>query len=54
VLKRNHENARRRFASDSNATFAVEPLPVEYNEALQHAKAIYDFVLTLLPSAARP
>lgn len=37
-----------------NATFAVEPLPVEYNEALQHAKAIYDFVLTLLPSAARP
>ena len=37
-----------------NATFAVEPLPVEYNEALQHAKAIYDFVLALLPPAARP
>ncbi|MHB8521962.1 MAG: HEPN domain-containing protein [Limisphaerales bacterium] len=37
-----------------NATFAVEPLPVEYDEALQHAKAIYDFVLTLLPSSARP
>lgn len=37
-----------------NATFAVEPLPVESNEALQHAKAIYDFVLALLPSAARP
>ena len=37
-----------------NATFAVEPLPVEYNEALQHAKTIYDFVLTLLPPAVRP
>lgn len=37
-----------------NATFAVEPLPVESNEALQHAKAIYDFVLALLPAAARP
>lgn len=37
-----------------NATFAVEPLPVEYNEALQHAGAIYDFVLSRLPAAAQP
>jgi HEPN domain-containing protein len=37
-----------------NATFAIEPLPVEYDEALQHAKAIYDFVLNLLPAAAQP
>jgi len=37
-----------------NATFAVEPLPVECNEALLHATAIYDFVLPLLPFAARP
>jgi HEPN domain-containing protein len=37
-----------------NATFAVEPLPVEYNEALQHARTIYDFVLLLLPHSARP
>src|SRR5262245_32606022 len=35
-----------------NATFAVEPLPVEYDEAFQYAKSIYDFVLALLPSAA--
>jgi HEPN domain-containing protein len=37
-----------------NATFAVEPKPAEYNEALQHAQAIYDFVLNLLPKEARP
>ena len=37
-----------------NATFAVEPQPTEYNEALQHAQSIYDFVLNLLPKAARP
>ena len=37
-----------------NATFAVEPLPAESNEALQHAQAVYDFVLSQLPPAARP
>jgi|SRR5476651_2506465 HEPN domain-containing protein len=37
-----------------NSTFAVEPKPAEYNEALQHAETIYDFVLNLLPKEARP
>ena len=37
-----------------NSTFAVEPKPAEYNEALQHAQDIYDFVLNLLPKEARP
>ena len=37
-----------------NSTFAVEPKPAEYNEALQHAQTIYDFVLNLLPKEARP
>ena len=37
-----------------NATFAVEPQPTEYNEALQHAQTIYDFVLNLLPQEAKP
>ncbi len=37
-----------------NATFAVEPQPVEYDEALQHAQSVYDFVLYLLPAMARP
>ena len=37
-----------------NATFAVEPQPAEYNEAVQHAQAVYDFVLNLLPPEARP
>ena len=37
-----------------NSTFAVEPQPAEYNEALQHAQTIYDFVLNLLPKEARP
>ena len=37
-----------------NATFAVEPKPAEYQEALNHAQTIYDFVLSLLPSVARP
>jgi len=37
-----------------NATFEVEPNPVEYNEALNHARTIYDFVLNLLPPEARP
>jgi hypothetical protein len=39
---------------DPNATFAVEPQPAEYEEALQHAQSIYDFVVNLLPSEARP
>ena len=35
---------------------ADEPMPSreEFDEALQHALAIYDFVLNLLPAAARP
>ncbi len=37
-----------------NATFAVEPLPAEYDEAQQQAQKIYDFVLGLLPAQARP
>ena len=37
-----------------NATFAVEPQPSEYTEALQHAKSVYEFVLNLLPAVARP
>lgn len=37
-----------------NATFAVEPQPPEYNEAEQHAQAVYDFVLGRLPKEARP
>lgn len=37
-----------------NATFAVEPQPVEYEEALQHAKSIYEFVLNRLPAEAQP
>ena len=33
-----------------------EPMPTreEFDEALQHAQAIYDFVLNLLPADARP
>ena len=37
-----------------NATFAVEPQPGEYHEALQHAQSVYDFVFNLLPPDARP
>jgi hypothetical protein len=37
-----------------NATFAIEPQPSEFNEALQHAQAIYDFVINLLPAEVRP
>ena len=37
-----------------NSTFAIEPQPAEYKEALQHAQAIYDFVLNLPPAEARP
>jgi HEPN domain-containing protein len=33
-----------------------EPMPTreEFDEALQHAQAIYDFVLSLLPAGAQP
>jgi len=33
-----------------------EPMPSreEFDEALQHAQAVYDFVLNLLPTEARP
>ena len=37
-----------------NATFAVEPQPTEYDEALKYAQTICDFVLNLLPSDGRP
>ena len=37
-----------------NATFAVEPQPVEYREALKHAQSIYEFVLHRLPPVVRP
>lgn len=37
-----------------NATFAIEPQPAEFQEAMQHAKAIYVFVLNLLPKEAQP
>ena len=30
------------------------PSPEEFDEALQHAQTIYDFVLNLLPTEARP
>ena len=35
---------------------ADDPMPTreEFDEALQHAQTIYDFVLTLLPADARP
>ena len=35
---------------------ADEPMPTreEFDEALQHAQAIYDFVINLLPAEARP
>jgi len=32
----------------------LEPSREEFDEALQHAQAIYDFVLSLLPAEARP
>jgi len=37
-----------------NATFAVEPLPVESDEALQHAQTVYDFVVARLPAETHP
>ena len=35
---------------------ADEPMPTreEFDEAMRHAQAIYDFVLSLLPTEARP
>ncbi|MEO7298969.1 MAG: HEPN domain-containing protein [Verrucomicrobiota bacterium] len=32
----------------------LEPSREEFDEALQHAQSVYDFVLKLLPDAARP
>lgn len=32
----------------------LEPSREEFDEALQHAQTIYDFVVTLLPPEARP
>lgn len=37
-----------------NATFAVEPQPTEYEEAVKFAQTIYDFVLNVLPAEAWP
>ena len=37
-----------------NATFAVEPQPGEFVEAMQHAQKFYDFVLNLLPNEVKP
>ena len=37
-----------------NATFAIEPQPTEYDEALKLAQTIYAFVLNLLPAESRP
>jgi HEPN domain-containing protein len=37
-----------------NSTFAVEPQPVECEEALKHAQSIYEFVLNRLPAPVRP
>lgn len=33
---------------------AEAPQPAEYDEALKYAQTIYDFVLNLLPSEAKP
>ena len=35
-------------------SFERMPTREEFDEALQHAQAIYDFALSLLPAAARP
>jgi HEPN domain-containing protein len=37
-----------------NAAFATEPARAEFDEALQHAQTIYDFVLGLVPPQAKP
>lgn len=40
-----------RYPDDLSETY---PTREEFDEALQHAQAIYDFVLNLLPPEARP
>jgi HEPN domain-containing protein len=40
-----------RYPDDLSETY---PTREEFDEALQHAQAIYDFVLNLLPAEARP
>ncbi len=40
-----------RYPDDLAETY---PTREEFDEALQHAQAIYDFVLNLLPADARP
>ena len=40
-----------RYPGDLAETY---PTREEFDEALQHAQAIYDFVLTLLPAETRP
>ena len=37
-----------------NAAFAIEPKPTEFDEALQHAQAVYDFIVNVLPAEVRP
>lgn len=37
-----------------NATFSVEPLPTEYEEALKQAESTYNFVLARLPKELHP
>lgn len=37
-----------------NSTFAIEPESDEFDEALQNAETIYNFVLQRLPAEARP
>jgi HEPN domain-containing protein len=40
-----------RYPDDLAETY---PTPEEFEEAVQHAQAIYDFVLTLIPAEAQP
>jgi len=65
AIKINPAFAQHEFAAESLTPYAaayrypdetafLEPSREEFNEALQHAKAIYDFVLNLLPKEARP
>ena len=37
-----------------NAAFAMEPQAAEFDEALQPAQRVFDFVFNLLPTEARP
>lgn len=39
-----------RYPDDLVETY---PTPEEFNEALRHAQAIYDFVLSIIPTEAR-